>query len=94
MVYNKMNVEDLQVKGQRVLVRVDFNVLLKDGVITDESRITGALPTLRYLMDQGAKVILCSHLGKPKGDNLAAFSLAPVAKRLSEILGVPVGFPE
>ncbi|MDK9712298.1 MAG: phosphoglycerate kinase [Acidaminobacter sp.] len=93
MVYNKKSVEDLSVKDKRVLVRVDFNVPLKEGVITDESRITGALPTIRYLMENGAKVILCSHLGKPKGDNLAAFSLAPVAKRLSEILGIPVGFP-
>jgi len=94
MVYNKKSVEDLVVKDKRVLVRVDFNVPLKDGVITDESRITGALPTIRFLMENGAKVILCSHLGKPKGDNLAAFSLAPVAKRLSEILGIPVEFPE
>lgn len=94
MVYNKKSVEDLVVKDKRVLVRVDFNVPLKDGIITDESRITGALPTIRYLMENGAKVILCSHLGKPKGDNLATFSLAPVAKRLSEILGIPVEFPE
>jgi len=93
MVYNKKSIEDLAVKDKRVLVRVDFNVPLKDGVITDESRITGALPTIRYLIENGAKVILCSHLGKPKGDNLAAFSLAPVAARLSEILEIPVGFP-
>lgn len=94
MIYNKKSIQDLDVTGKRVLVRVDFNVPLKDGIITDESRITGALPTIRYLMSQGAKVILCSHLGKPKGDNLAAFSLAPVAKRLSEHLGIPVGFPD
>lgn len=94
MIYNKKSIQDLDVTGKRVLVRVDFNVPLKDGIITDESRITGALPTIRYLMKQGAKVILCSHLGKPKGDNLAAFSLAPVAKRLSEHLGIPVGFPD
>ena len=80
-------------RSKSVLVRVDFNVPLKDGVITDENRIVGALPTIKYLIENGAKVILCSHLGKPKADNLAPFTLAPVAKRLSEILGQEVVFP-
>lgn len=91
--FNKKTIEDVQVKGKRVLVRVDFNVPLKDGVITDENRIVGALPTIQYLIENGAKVILCSHLGKPKADNLEKYTLAPVAKRLSEILGKEVAFP-
>lgn len=91
--FNKKTIEDIQVKGKRVLVRVDFNVPLKDGVITDENRIVGALPTIQYLIKNGAKVILCSHLGKPKADNLEKYTLAPVAKRLSEILGKEVVFP-
>lgn len=91
--FNKKTIEDIQVKGKRVLVRVDFNVPLKDGVITDENRIVGALPTIKYLMENGARVILCSHLGKPKADNLEKYTLAPVAKRLSEILGKEVAFP-
>lgn len=91
--FNKKTIEDVQVKGKRVLVRVDFNVPLKDGVITDENRIVGALPTIQYLIENGAKVILCSHLGKPKADNLEKYTLAPVAKRLSEILGKEVVFP-
>ncbi len=90
MTYNKKSVEDINVKGKKVLVRCDFNVPLKDGVITDENRITGALPTIKYLMDQGAKVILCSHMGRPKGEFNMKYSLAPVAKRLSERLGVEV----
>lgn len=90
MTYNKKTVEDIDVRGKRVLVRCDFNVPLKDGVITDENRITGALPTIQYLMGQGAKVILCSHMGRPKGEFNMKYSLAPVAKRLSERLGVPV----
>ncbi|MDO4799098.1 MAG: phosphoglycerate kinase [Bacillota bacterium] len=90
--YNCKTIEDIDVKGKRVLVRVDFNVPLKDGVITDESRITGALPTIRYLMDQGAKLILCSHLGKPKPGKTEGFTLAPVAKRLGELIGKPVVF--
>ncbi len=89
---SKKNVEDLQVKGRRVLVRCDFNVPLKNGVITDENRIVAALPTIQYLIDQGARVILCSHLGKPKGEPKPEYSLAPVATRLSERLGKPVVF--
>lgn len=91
--FNKKTIEDIEVKGKRVLVRVDFNVPLKDNVITDENRIMGALPTINYLIEKGAKVILCSHLGKPKADNLEKYTLAPVAKRLSEILGKEVVFP-
>ena len=87
MSFNKKTIEDVQVKGKRVLVRCDFNVPLKDGVITDENRLVGALPTIKYLVENGAKVILCSHLGKD-----ASKSLAPVAVRLSEMLGKEVVF--
>ncbi|MBR5680374.1 MAG: phosphoglycerate kinase, partial [Clostridia bacterium] len=90
MTYNKKSVEDILVTGKKVLVRCDFNVPLKDGVITDENRITGALPTINYLREHGAKIILCSHLGRPKGEFNMKYSLAPVAKRLSERLGVEV----
>ncbi|MBQ7475642.1 MAG: phosphoglycerate kinase [Clostridia bacterium] len=87
MDYNKKTVEDIDVKGKRVLVRCDFNVPLKDGVITDENRIVGALPTINYLIEHGAKLILCSHMGRPKGEFNMKYSLAPVAERLSEKLG-------
>ena len=83
---NKMSVKDIDVAGKKVLVRCDFNVPLKEGVITNDKRIVAALPTIKYLKDNGAKVILCSHLGRPKGEWLPEFSLAPVAKRLSELL--------
>ncbi|MCQ2475880.1 MAG: phosphoglycerate kinase [Clostridia bacterium] len=89
---NKKTVDDLKATGKRVLVRCDFNVPLKDGVITDENRINAALPTIQKLIDDGAKVILCSHLGKPKNGPEAKFSLAPVAKRLGEKLGKDVVF--
>ena len=89
---SKKTVEDLNVTGKRVLVRCDFNVPLKNGVITDENRIVAALPTIQYLIDKGAKVILCSHLGKPKGEPKPELSLAPVAVRLSEKLGKDVIF--
>ena len=87
MSFNKKTIEDIQVNGKRVLVRCDFNVPLKDGVITDENRLVGALPTIKYLVENGAKVILCSHLGKD-----ASKTLAPVAVRLSEMLGKEVVF--
>ncbi len=90
MTYNKKTIEDIEVSGKRVLVRCDFNVPLKDGVITSDKRIVEALPTIKYLMKNGAKVILCSHMGKPKGEVVAKYSLAPVAVRLSELLGVKV----
>lgn len=88
---NKKTFKDIPVSGKRVLVRVDYNVPLdENGNITDDTRITATLPTLSYLLKQNAKVILCSHLGRPKGVYNAAFSLAPVAKRLSQILDMPV----
>ena len=89
---NKKTIEDINVNGKKVLVRCDFNVPLKDGVITDENRLNGALPTIKYLIENGAKVILCSHLGKPKGEAKPELSLAPVAKRLSEMLNQEVVF--
>ncbi len=90
---NKKTIEDINVKGKKVLVRCDFNVPLNDNLeITDESRIEGALPTINYLLDHDAKVILCSHLGRPKGKPSKEFSLAPVGKRLDEILDTKVVF--
>ena len=90
---NKKSIEDIDVKGKRVLVRCDFNVPLDaDRNITDETRIDGALPTIKYLIDNGAKVILCSHMGKPKGEPKPELSLAPVAKKLSEKLGKQIVF--
>ncbi len=94
MALNKKTIEDIDVKGKRVLARCDFNVPLKDGEITNDKRIVAALPTIKYLMENGAKVILCSHLGRPKGEYKPEFSLAPVAKKLSEYLGVEVKLAE
>ena len=91
---NKKTIEDIDVKAKKVLARCDFNVPLKDGEITNDKRIVAALPTIKYLMEHGAKVILCSHLGRPKGEYKPEFSLAPVAKRLSEYLGVEVKLAE
>jgi len=88
----KKNVNDLNVKGRKVLVRCDFNVPIKDGVISNDKRIVAALPTIKKLIEGGAKVILCSHLGKPKNGPEDKFSLAPVAQRLSELLGKNVVF--
>lgn len=88
---NKKSLTDIDVSGKKVLVRCDFNVPIKDGVVTDDNRIVGALPTIKYLLEHGAKVILCSHLGRPKGEFNMKYSLAPVATKLSEYLkDVPV----
>ena len=88
----KKTVKDIDVKGKKALVRCDFNVPMKDGVITDDIRIVSALPTIRYLIDGGAKVILMSHLGRPDGEPKKEFTLAPVAERLSQLLGTEVVF--
>lgn len=90
MTYNKKTIEDIDVAGKKVLVRCDFNVPLADGKITDDNRITGAFPTIKYLIDHNAKVILCSHMGRPNGEFNMKYSLAPVAEKLSEYLGQPV----
>lgn len=87
---NKKSIEDIDVSGKRVLVRCDFNVPIKDGVIGDDKRIRESLPTIQYLLQHGAKVILCSHMGRPKGEFNLKYSLAPVAARLSELLGQEV----
>ena len=89
---SKKTVDDIKVTGKKVLVRCDFNVPIKEGKITDETRIIGALPTIKKLIADGGKVILCSHMGKPKGEVVPTLSLAPVAKRLSEHLGKEVVF--
>ena len=89
---NKKNVEDLNVKGKKVLVRVDFNVPMKDGKITNDNRITAALPTINKLVENGAKVILCSHLGKPKNGPEEKFSLKAAADRLAELVNTKVVF--
>lgn len=94
MKYNKKTIEDLTVKGKKILVRCDFNVPIQEGKITDENRLKGALPTIKYLMENEARVILCSHLGKPKGAPKKELSLAPVANRLSEMLGKEVVFAD
>jgi phosphoglycerate kinase len=90
--FNKKTVRDVDVKGKRVLVRVDFNVPIKDGKITDDTRILAALPTIKYLLDEGALLILCSHLGRPKNGPEPAFSLKPVAEYLDTLISEKVYF--
>ena len=88
--YNKKTIEDIEVAGKKVLVRCDFNVPMKDETITDDKRIVEALPTIQYLIAHNAKLILCSHMGRPKGEFNMKYSLRPVAVRLSELLGKEV----
>src|SRR6266852_3142360 len=91
---NKLTIDDLDVRGKRVFIRVDFNVPLKDGVVTDDTRIRETLPTLRLAMEKGGRLVLASHLGRPKGGPDAKYSLKPVAKKLEEMLGKSIAFAD
>src|SRR6188474_2932050 len=91
---SKLSIKDLDLKGKRVFIRVDFNVPIKDGKVEDDSRIKASLPTIQYAIDHGARVILASHLGRPKGQRVDKYSLRPVAEHLSSLLGRKVAFAE
>lgn len=88
----KQTIEDIDLRHKTVLVRVDFNVPLQDGCISDDTRITATIPTIQFLIDKGCKIVLASHLGRPKGERKPEFTLAPCAKRLGELLNKPVLF--
>src|SRR5579863_5274378 len=89
---NKLTIKDLDLRGKRVFIRVDFNVPLKDGVVTDDTRIRETLPTLKLAIEKGGRLVLASHLGRPKGGPDPKYSLKPAAKKLAEMLGTPVVF--
>src|SRR5260370_15799749 len=89
---NKLTIDDLDVRGKRVFIRVDFNVPLKDGVVTDDTRIRESVPTLRLIIQKGGRLVVASHLGRPRGGPVSKYSLLPVSKKLEELVGRPVRF--
>ncbi|HYJ88025.1 MAG TPA: phosphoglycerate kinase, partial [Pyrinomonadaceae bacterium] len=88
----KLSIKDLELKGKRVFIRVDFNVPIKEGKVDDDTRIQASLPTINFAVEQGARVVLASHLGRPKGERVEKYSLSPVAEHLSKVLDKPVAF--